>query len=167
MDKYRGLHEFADVVPVSALTGDGLDVLRREIVARLPEGPAYFPEDHITDQPERFLAAELIRERILHETREEVPHSVAVLIDAWEETPRLVRIYGTVLVEREGQKAILIGRGGSMMKRVGTLARAEMEKLLGHRIFLDLRVKVQPKWREKPSFLDALDWRTMAGKDEL
>jgi GTPase len=95
-----------------------------------------------------------------------VPHSVAVLVDAWEETPRLVRIYATVLVERDGQKAILIGKGGSMMKRVGTQARVEMEALLGHKIFLDLRVKVQPKWREQAGFLNAIDWRTMAGKDE-
>lgn len=166
IDRYRALHEFADIVPVSALTGEGLEMLRNEIVSRLPEGPAYFPEDHITDQPERFLAAELVREKILHETREEVPHSVAVLVDAWEETPRLVRIYATVLVERDGQKAILIGKGGAMMKRVGTQARLEMEALLGHKIYLDLRVKVQPKWREQAGFLNALDWRTMAGKDE-
>ena len=166
IDEYRKLHEFADIVPVSALTGDGMPMLRDEIVGRLPEGPAYFPEDHITDQPERFLAAELLREKILRETREEVPHSVAVLVDAWEETPRLVRIYATVLVEREGQKGILIGRGGAMIKRVGTLARQEMEALLGHKIYLDVRVKVQPKWREKAAFLDALDWRTMAEKNE-
>lgn len=166
IDRYRCLHEFADIVPVSALTGDGLEMLRKEIVARLPEGPAYFPEDHITDQPERFLAAELLREKILRETREEVPHSVAVLVDSWEETPRLVRIYTTVLVEREGQKGILIGKGGAMMKRVGTLARQEMEALLGHKIVLDVRVKVQPKWREQAGFLDALDWRTMAEKHE-
>jgi len=166
IEQYRGLHEFVAVVPVSARTGDGLDVLRKEIVARLPEGPAYFPADHLTDQPERFLAAEFIREKILHETREEVPHSVAVLVDAWEETPRLVRIYATVMVEREGQKAILIGAKGGMMKRIGTAAREEMENLFGRRIYLDLRVKVQAKWREKPAYLDALDWRTMAGKDE-
>jgi GTPase len=166
IERYRQRHEFAGAVPLSARTGDGLDILRGEIVSRLPEGPAYFPDDYITDQPERFLAAELIRERILAETREEVPHSVAVMVDAWEETPRLVRVYATVYVERKGQKAILIGRGGAMMKRVGTLARQEMEALLGHKIFLDVRVKVHAKWREQPGFLDALDWRTMAGKDE-
>lgn len=166
IDQYRALHEFADYVPVSALRGEGLDVLRKEIVARLPEGPAYFPSDHITDQPERFLAAELIREKILRETREEVPHSVTVMVDSWEEMPRLLRIYATVYVERDGQKAILIGRKGSMMKRIGTMAREEMEAMFGRKIFLDLRVKVQPNWREKPAFLDSLDWRTMAGKDE-
>lgn len=165
IEEYRKLFDFAEYVPASARRGDGLDTLREAIIARLPEGPAYFPPDHLTDQPERFLAAELIREKILHETREEVPHSVAVTIDAWEETPRLLRIYATVLVEREGQKAILIGARGARMKRVGTLAREEMEALFGRKIFLDLRVKVQPKWREKPAFLDLLDWRTMAGKD--
>lgn len=166
IDQYRELHEFADYVPVSALRAEGLDVLRKEIVARLPEGPAYFPPDHITDQPERFLGAELVREKILRETREEVPHSVAVLVDSWEEMPRLLRIYATVLVERDGQKAILIGKKGSMMKRIGTMAREEMEAMFGRKVFLDLRVKVQPNWREKPAFLDTLDWRTMAGKDE-
>jgi GTP-binding protein Era len=164
-EEYRKAFDFAEYVPVSAKRGEGLDTLRKAIIERLPEGPAYFPPDHVTDQPERFLAAELIRERILHETREEVPHSVAVAIDGWEETPRLARIYATVLVEREGQKGILIGARGAMMKRVGTLAREEMERLFGKRIFLDLRVKVQPKWREKAAFLNLLDWRTMAGKD--
>ena len=102
IERYRGLHDFAACVPVSATKGQGLDVLRAEIIERLPEGPQYFPEDYITDQPERFLAAELIREKILRETREEVPHSVAVTVDAWEETPKLIRVYATVRVERDG-----------------------------------------------------------------
>lgn len=164
-EEYRQLYEFADYLPVSAKTGTGLDLLRQSVVSRLPEGPAYFPPDHITDQPARFLAAELIREKILHETREEVPHSVAVAVEAWEETPRLVRIYATVFVEREGQKGILIGAQGAMIKRVGTHARHEMQRLFGTKIFLDLRVKVQSKWRDKAAFLDSLDWRTMAGKE--
>lgn len=167
IEQYREMHDFADYIPISALTGEGLDVLRKEIVARLPEGPAYFPPDHITDQPARFLAAELVREKILAETREEVPHSVTVLVDSWEELPRLLRIYATVLVERPGQKAILIGKKGSMLKRIGTAAREEMEALFGNKVYLDLRVKVQPDWRSKPAFLDTLDWRTMAGKDEI
>lgn len=167
IERYRELLDFADYVPVSAKTGDGMEELRKVIVERLPEGPAYFPEDHITDQPERFLGAELIREKILRETREEVPHSVAVIIDNWQDLPRLSRVYATVLVEREGQKGILIGAKGGMMKRIGTMAREEMEALFGRRIFLDLRVKVQPGWRENPVFLNTLDWRTMAGKDEI
>jgi GTPase len=166
LDRYRGLHDFAEYIPVSAETGENLDQLRQAIVSRLPEGPAYFPLDHMTDQPERFLAAELVREKILRETRQEVPHSVAVLVDKWEETPGLIRIYATIYVEREGQKGIIIGAGAARLKRIGTLAREEMERFFARKIFLDLRVKVQEAWREKPAFLDALDWRTMAGKDE-
>jgi GTP-binding protein Era len=135
-------------------------------VAHLPEGPAYFPPDHLTDQPERFLAAELVREKILRETRQEVPHAAAVLVDKWEEMPGLIRIFATIYVEKEGQKGIVIGAGGAKLKRLGTLAREEMERFFGKKIFLDLHVKVQADWREKGAFLDALDWRTMAGKDE-
>jgi len=167
LERYRGLHDFAEYVPVSAHTGENLNKLRDLIVARLPEGPAYFPADHVTDQPERFLAAELVREKILLETRQEVPNAIAVMVDKWEETPRLIRIFATVYVEKEGQKGIIIGAGGAMLKRVGTLARQEMEQFFAKKIFLDLHVKVQPDWREKPAFLDALDWRTMAGKDEV
>jgi GTP-binding protein Era len=167
LERYRGLHDFAEYIPLSAATGENLDRLREAIVARLPEGPAYFPPDHMTDQPERFLAAELVREKILHETRQEVPHSVAVLVDQWEESGGLIRIFATIYVERDGQKGIVIGAGGAMLKRIGTLAREEMERFFGKKIFLDLHVKVQAAWREKPAFLDALDWRTMAGKDEI
>jgi len=166
LERYRGLHDFAEYIPLSAVSGENLDRLREAIAARLPEGPAYFPPDHMTDQPERFLAAELVREKILHETRQEVPHSVAVLVDQWEESGGLIRIFATIYVERDGQKGIVIGAGGAMLKRVGTLAREEMERFFGKKIFLDLHVKVQAEWREKPAFLDALDWRTMAGKDE-
>jgi GTP-binding protein Era len=164
---YKEIHEFADYVPVSAVKGDGLEDLRQVILARLPEGPAYFPEDYVTDQPERYLAAELIREKVLHATRREVPHAVAVMVDKWEETPHITRIYATIRVEREGQKAIVIGTGGAMLKKIGTLARQEMERLLGVRIYLDLHVRVEPGWREKPAFLNALDWRTMTGEDDF
>ena len=167
LERYRGLHDFAEYIPLSAATGENLDRLREAIVARLPEAPAYFPPDHMTDQPERFLAAELVREKILHETRQEVPHSVAVLVDQWEESGGLVRIFATIYVERDGQKGIVIGAGGAMLKRIGTLAREEMERFFAKKIFLDLHVKVQAEWREKPAFLDALDWRTMAEKDEI
>jgi len=166
IEQYRTLHEFAEYLPLCARTAEGLDALRNAIVERLPEGPAYFPPDHITDQPERFLAAELIREKILAETREEIPHAVAVWVDRWEETPRLIRIYATIHVERASQKGIIIGAQGGMLKRIGTLARQEMEGLFAHKVYLDLHVKVQPGWRETPAFLAALDWRTMAGKDE-
>jgi GTP-binding protein Era len=166
MEQYRQLHEFADYVPISARTGDGLDVLRKVILDRLPEGPAYFPEDHITDQPERFLAAELIREKILRETRQEIPHSVAVLVDSWQDAGELTRIYASIFVERDGQKGIIIGAKGAMLKHIGTQARGELEALVGHKVFLDLHVKVQPGWRENPAFLKALDWRTMTAEDD-
>lgn len=167
IDEYRKLHEFAEIVPVSALTQNNLEKLREAIVARMPEGPQYFPPDHVTDQPERFIASELIREKILRETEQEVPHSVAVLIDKWEAAPHITRIYATIIVEREGQKGIVIGARGSMLKRIGTAAREEMEKLFGVKIYLQLHVKVQPGWREKPVFLNALDWRTMAGNEDV
>ena len=166
IDRYRAMHEFADYFPLSALKGDKVGELRSAILARLPEGPAYFPPDHVTDQPERFMAAELIREKIIRETRQEVPHSVAVLIDSWEETPGLTRIQATIYVEKEGQKGILIGSKGGLLKTVGTQARQEIEHLLDCKIFLEMHVKVRPKWRENPAFLNALDWRTMAGVDE-
>jgi GTP-binding protein Era len=167
IEEYRRLYDFVDYVPVSAARGKGIDDLRKAIVARLPEGPAYFPEDYVTDQPERFLAAELVREKVLLATRQEVPHSVSVTVDRWEETPNLTRIFATIRVERDGQKAIVIGAKGAMLKKIGTLARQEMERLFGVRIYLDLHVRVQPGWREKPAFLNALDWRTMTGKDDF
>jgi GTP-binding protein Era len=166
MEQYQNLYPFAAFVPISAEKHEGLEDLKKEIVQRLPEGPQYFPEDHITDQPERFLAAELIREKALQLTREEVPHSVAVLIDRWEDAPEITRIYATIYVERDGQKRILIGAKGSMLTRIGTLAREDMEKLLGRKIYLSLFIKVQPDWREKAAFLNAIDWRTMTGADE-
>jgi GTPase len=167
IEQYQAVYEFADYVPISAAKGHGLDELRKVILDRLPEGPAYFPPDHITDQPERFLAAELIREKVLLLTRQEVPHSVAVIVDRWEETPQITRIYATIRVERPGQKAIVIGAKGATLKKAGTLARHEMERLFGVRIYLDLHVRVEPGWRERPSFLNALDWRTMTGEDEI
>lgn len=167
IEQYKAVYDFADYVPVSAIKRKGLDELRKVIIERLPEGPAYFPEDHITDQPERFLAAELVREKVLLATRQEVPHSVTVTVDKWEETPRITRIYATIRVERDGQKAIVIGSKGMMLKKIGTLAREEMERLFGIKIYLDLHVRVQPGWREKPAFLNALDWRTMTGEDDF
>jgi GTPase len=167
IEQYKAAYEFADYVPVSAVKGLGLDDLRRVILEGLPEGPAYFPDDYVTDQPERFLAAELIREKVLHATRQEVPHSVAVAVDRWEQAPQITRIYATIRVERPGQKAIVIGSHGAGLKKIGTLARQEMERLFGIRIYLSLHVRVQPGWREKAIFLDALDWRTMAGEDEI
>jgi GTP-binding protein Era len=166
IEMYKAVHPFVDFVPISALKGDGLDELRRLVIERLPEGPAYFPEDYVTDQPERFLAAELIREKALAATRQEVPHAVAVMVDRWDETPRLTRIFATIRVEREGQKRILIGAKGSVLKKIGTDARHEIERLFGIHVYLDLHVRVETAWREKAIFLNALDWRTMSGEDD-
>jgi GTP-binding protein Era len=167
IEEYRRLYDFAEYLPVSAARNRGLDELRKAIIDRLPEGPAYFPEEHVTDQPERFLAAELVREKVVRLTHQEVPHSVAVMVDRWEETPTLTRIFATIRVERDGQKAIVIGTKGAMLKKIGTLAREEMERIFGVKVYLDLHVRVQPGWREKSAFLNALDWRTMAGDDEF
>ena len=166
LTEYQKRYPFESYFPVSAAKGDGLGKLKADIFRLMPEGPEYFPADHFTDQPARFIAAEFIREKLLLATRQEVPHSVNVLIEKWEETPRLIRIYATIMVERDGQKAIVIGTKGAMLKQIGTLARADMEALFGTKIFLDLHVKVEPAWREKAAFLNALDWRTMAGRDE-
>jgi GTP-binding protein Era len=163
IEQYRAMHEFAEYIPVSALKGENLDDLTRSIVARLPEGEPFFPPDYITDQPERFMVAELIREKILKFTQQEVPHSVAVLVERWEETPKLTRIHAAIYVERDGQKRIIIGAGGSVLKKVGTEARLEAERRLERKIFLELFVKVRPHWREDPQFLNEIDWRSMAG----
>jgi GTP-binding protein Era len=163
IEQFKTVREFDEYIPVSATTGEGLDRVRDAIVARLPEGPAYFPTDHLTDQPERFLAGELIREQILRHTRQEVPHAVAVLIERWEETPKITKIAATIYVERDGQKAIVIGAGGAALKKIGTLARYEIEKMVGRKVFLELFVKVQKDWRENPEFLNAIDWRSMRG----
>jgi GTP-binding protein Era len=165
IERYKALREFDEYLPVSAVTGAGLDELKKAVIARLPQGPPWFPPDYITDQPERFMAAELIREKILAETRQEVPHSIAVVVDRWEETPRLTRIGATIYVERPGQKAIVIGAKGATLKKVGTLARLDMETMFGRKIFLELFVKVRPDWRQSPEFLNAIDWRTMRGTE--
>jgi len=166
LEEYRKRFDFAEYLPISAVTGEGLEELRNQVVHRLPEGPEYFPPDHITDQPARFLAAELIREKILQATRQEIPHSTTVIVDKWDETPQILRIYATIFVERDGQKGIIIGAKGAMLKRIGTQAREEMEKLFDTHIHLDLHIKVEPGWREKHAFLNSLDWRTMAGRDD-
>lgn len=157
---YRALHEFDLLIPVSATTGEGVGDLRKAIMERLPAGPAYFPDDYLTDQPERFLLAEIVREKILHVTRQEVPHSVAVTVDEWDESPRLAKVSATIHVERVGQKPIIMGTGALRLKEIGTAARLECEALFGKKIFLKLFVKVSEKWRDSERFLNELDWRT-------
>jgi GTP-binding protein Era len=158
------LHPFAEVFPISARKGDGLDRLLDKLVEYLPKGQRYFPKDQYTDQPERFLVAELIRERILQETGEEVPYASAVVIQRFEEPQQnaknpLTRISAAIYCERAGQKAILIGKGGSKLKSIGTNARKEIESLLGTRVFLELHVIVEENWRERRGFVESLDWR--------
>ncbi len=166
LTEYQKHYDFAAYLPVSAAKGTGIALLMDQLTGYLPEGPEYFPEDHVTDQPARFLAAELIREQVLRLTRQEVPHSTTVFIEKWEETPKLLRIYATVMVERDGQKAIVIGKQASVLKEIGMQSRMEMENLFGIKIFLDLHVKVEEGWREKPAYLNSIDWRTMSGRDE-
>jgi GTP-binding protein Era len=160
IEHYSRLHDFQEIIPISATRREGLDVLLDKIVRTLPEGPRYFPEDQLTDQPERFLAAEIVREKVLQKTAKEVPYSIAVMIDQYEEREKLTRIAATIYCEREGQKGILIGKKGEMLKQVGTAARLELESLLGKKVFLELFVKVKPAWRESSTFVDDLDWRT-------
>jgi GTP-binding protein Era len=144
----------SEAVPISAKTGEGCDVLVDRLFAAMPEGEAPFPDDFLTDQPERALAAEWIREKLLHHTRQELPHATAVAIDRWlERADGLVEVHATVLVERESQKAIVIGREGSMIRTVGTEARRDLERLLDTRVYLDLRVAVQRDWRNDPGTL--------------
>ncbi len=159
IERYRNLTEFEEYIPISALAGDGLDRVERAIIDRLPEGPPLFPDDEITDQPERFFVAEIVREKVLRTTRQEVPHSVMILIDTWEETDRLLKVAASIVVEKEGQKIIVIGAGASRLKEIGTAAREELEKALGKRLYLELFVKVRKDWRGKPAFLREIDWK--------
>lgn len=174
IDGLSKLHNFAEVIPVSAKTGDGLKLLLHKIAGALPEGQRWFPKDQFTDQPERFLAAELIRERILMETGEEVPYASTVIVERFEEaeppvvpgkrnnartkTP-VTRISAAIYCERPGQKAILIGKGGSKLKEIGAGARQAIEALLGNRVYLELHVLVREHWRESQVFVESLDWR--------
>jgi GTP-binding protein Era len=154
IDQYRTLLDFADVVPVSAKDGDNVDVLMERLVAHLPEGAALYPDDFLTDLPERFFVSEMVREKILRMTRDELPYSTGVVIDSFEEGPELVRIEASILVERDTQKAIVIGKGGQMLKAIGTAARQDIEAFLGAKVYLGLFVKVRERWREDPSTLE-------------
>ena len=158
LDAFSKVFPFAALVPVSALKGDGCEELLEEVVKNLPEGEPFFPEDQITDQPERFLASEIIREKAIDLTYHEVPHALAVVVDRFAEEPKILRIHATLYVERDSQKKILIGHKGEMLKKVGTAARQELEVLLGTQVFLELFVKVDPGWREDPMKVRELDW---------
>lgn len=156
---YQALLPTAPLLRFSALTGQGISELQTYLLQMLPPGPCYYPPEMVTDQPERFIMAELIREQILHLTREEVPHAVAVVVDRVEETPQVTRIFATIVVERPSQKAIIIGHQGQMLKTIGTQARQEMQKLVNGPVYLELFVKVEPKWRQTPYLLRDLGYR--------
>lgn len=158
IDKISKEFEFAEVFPISAIRGEGCDELVKSWISYLPEGPPLFPPDQFTDQPERFLAAEMVREKAILATKEELPHAIAVVVDTFDETEKLIRIRATIYVERDGQKGILIGKRGETMKKIGTEARKELEAILGAHIFLELFVKVQPNWRQNAALVKQLDW---------
>jgi len=159
IDEYRKLYDFAEVIPISALKRKGLEDLLNMILKALPAGPAYFSEDEVTDQPARFMAAEIIREQVLLNTSEEIPYATAVVVDSFEEGNRLTRIAATIYCERDGQKGILVGKGGRMLKKIGTAARIQIEHMLGTKVFLELYVKAEPGWRDSRTFVEELDWR--------
>jgi GTPase len=159
IEHYSKLHDFAEIIPISAARKKGLDVLVDKIVGLLPNGPRYFPEDQFTDQPERFIAAEIVREKVLLKTSKELPYATAVMIDRYQDEDKLTRIAATIYCERDGQKGILIGKGGQKLKDIGTAARLELEALLGRKVFLELFVKVKPDWRQSAAFVEELDWR--------
>jgi len=159
IDGYQKLHAFKEIIPLSARKPEGLDLLLEKVIGILPEGPRYFPEDQVTDQPTRFMVAEIIREQVLVETSEEVPYATTVLVEQFEEGTKLTRIAAAIYCEREGQKRILIGKQAQMLKKIGTAARLQIEKMVGTRVFLELFVKVSPDWRESHAFIEELDWR--------
>ena len=157
IERVRAWHDFAAIVPVSAETGDGVDALARVLLEHLPEGEPLYDEEFLTDQPERAIVAETVREKVLQHTRAELPFSTAVVVDQFDESERsLLRLYCTIYVEQESQKPIVIGRGGAMIKQIGTDARKDLESFFATRVFLDLRVKVNPDWRNDDRTLDAL-----------
>jgi GTPase len=159
IEQYRKLYNFSEVIPISALKRNGLDALLQDVIAALPAGPAYFPEDQVTDQPARFMAAEIIREQVLLNTSDEIPYATTVIVDNFEEGARLTRVAATIYCERPGQKGILVGKGGLMLKKIGTSARLQIERMMGTKVFLELYVKAEPGWRDSRRFVEELDWR--------
>jgi GTP-binding protein Era len=164
LDHYRRAHPFVEFVPVSALDGTNIEVLERLFLQHLPEGEPLYPPDYLTDQTERFYVSEIVREQVLQLTRDELPFSTAVIVDRFDESDdRVLRLYCTILVERESQKPIVIGRGGDMIGRIGTAARMELERHFGRKVFLDLHVKVKHEWRDNERVLDEIDTQNRGG----
>jgi GTP-binding protein Era len=164
LETWSRVGKFDDIVPLSAKDGDNVDRLEQVLIGRLPEGERLYPEDFLTDLPERFFVAEMVRERILHHTRQEIPYVTGVVIESFKEEQGLVRIQCAILVERDNQKGILIGRGGSMLKLVGSEARQQIEHFLGAKVFLGLFVKVRERWRENEALLDEMGMGESGGR---
>jgi GTP-binding protein Era len=158
IDEYHKQYAFAAIVPISALSGDGVHRLEQELIAHLPEGEPLYPEDYLTDQPERVFAAEIVREKLLRHTRDELPFTTAVVVDSFEEAPEggVMRLYCSIIVDQDSQKPIVIGRRGDMIKKIGTEARQDLERFFGTRVFLDLHVKVRSDWRDDDHLLDEM-----------
>jgi len=148
IDEYSRKGDFAAIVPVSAMTGENVDRLEQAIIDRLPEGEPMYPPDYLTDQTERVIAGEIVREKVLLFTRDEIPFASAVIVERFEETPGMLKLYCSIVVDRESQKPIVVGRGGAMVKQIGTAAREELERFFQTKVFLDLRVRVKSEWRE-------------------
>ncbi|MCT3544935.1 GTPase Era [Lentilactobacillus buchneri] len=159
IEQYKNALEFKDVYPISALQGNNVPELIDTLIKELPNGPQYYPAEEVTDHPERFVISELIREKVLELTRQEIPHSTAVVIESIKTEDSLLRIRATIIVERDGQKGIVIGKGGSMLKKIGTLARKDIENMMGNKVFLELWVKVEPHWRDKANLLNSYGYR--------
>jgi GTPase len=159
IERYSESYEFVEIVPISALKREGLDLLLDKIVEHLPAGSPYFSPDEITDQPARFMAAEVVREQVLQATSDEVPYSTTVIVEQFEEGLKRTRIAAVIYCERQGQKAILLGKNGQMIKKIGSAGRLQLEKMLGTKVFLELFVKVRENWRESNEFVEELDWR--------
>jgi GTP-binding protein Era len=157
IDFYQQAHPFVEIVPISAADGTNVGVLEELFLRHLPDGEPLYPADYVTDQPERFMVAEIVREQVLQNTHDELPFSTAVIVDQFDDSePRLVRLYCTILVDRESQKPIVVGRAGAMIKQIGTAARLELEKFFDRKVYLDLHVKVKSEWRDNERVLDEL-----------
>jgi GTPase len=159
MERYAGLHNFEEIFPISAMRGEALEDLTKAVVRLLPEGPHYFPPEIYTDQPERFLAGELVREKVIRHTRQELPYATTVLVEKFEEGETLTRIHATIVVEKDSQRPIVLGAGGERIKQIGTEARIDLERLFPPKVFLELFVKVEPHWRDNPAMVAAIDYR--------
>jgi len=156
IEQYIAQYQFAEVIPVSALTGDGVELLIDQLFEFLPAGPTLFPDDTLTDQPERLMVAEIVREKVLELTGQEIPYVTAVATEGWEERDAIIRINCVIYVEKPSERAIVIGRAGSKLKQIGSAARRDIETLLDRHVYLDLFVKARQRWRNDERFLDKI-----------